>query len=47
MQEQLPVIHLVQEIALMAVRDHVTGLEYNGLPSWGLWNIEELEVDRP
>jgi peptide/nickel transport system substrate-binding protein len=46
-QEQLPVIHLVQEIALMAVRDRVTGLEYNGLPSWGLWNIEELQVQQP
>lgn len=45
-QTQLPVIHLVQEIALMAVRDRITGLQYNGLPSWGLWNIQELEVDR-
>lgn len=46
-QEQLPVIHLVQEIALMAVRDRVTGLDYSGLPSWGLWNIEELQVQQP
>ncbi len=43
-QTQLPVIHLVHEIALMAVRDRITGLKYNGLPSWGLWNIQELEL---
>jgi peptide/nickel transport system substrate-binding protein len=42
-QEQLPVIHLVHEIAVMAVRDRVQGLQYNGLPSWGLWNIQELK----
>lgn len=44
-QDQLPVIHLVHEIALMAVRDRVRGLKYSGLPSWGLWNIQELSVD--
>lgn len=43
-QEQLPVIHLVHEIAIMAVRDRVQGLQYNGLPSWGLWNIQTLNV---
>lgn len=43
-QQQLPVIHLVNEIALMAVRDRVEGVKYNGLPSWGLWNIQELRV---
>ncbi|NJO77096.1 MAG: ABC transporter substrate-binding protein [Cyanobacteria bacterium RM1_2_2] len=43
-QEQLPVIHLVHEIALMAVRDRVEGVKYNGLPSWGLWNLQELRV---
>jgi peptide/nickel transport system substrate-binding protein len=43
-QEQLPVIHLVHEIALMAVRNRVEGINYNGLPSWGLWNIQELRV---
>lgn len=41
-QEQLPVIHLVQEVALMAVRDRIAGVRYNGLPTWGLWNIQEL-----
>ena len=46
-QEQLPVIHLVQEIALMAVRNHVKGVQYNGLPSWGLWNLPELTVEEP
>jgi peptide/nickel transport system substrate-binding protein len=44
-QEQLPVIHLVQEIAIMAVRDRVRGVKYNGLPSWGLWNIQELRIE--
>jgi peptide/nickel transport system substrate-binding protein len=43
-QEQLPVIHLVNDRALMAVRDRVSGLKYTGLPSWGLWNIFELKV---
>lgn len=43
-QEQLPVIHLVNEMALMAVRDRVEGLRYSGLPSWGLWNIQELKI---
>ena len=41
------VIHLVQEIALMAVRNHVKGVQYNGLPSWGLWNLPELTVEEP
>jgi peptide/nickel transport system substrate-binding protein len=44
-QEQLPVIHLVQEMAILAVSDRVSGLNYSGLPSWGLWNIAELKVD--
>ncbi|MBD2772847.1 ABC transporter substrate-binding protein [Iningainema tapete] len=43
-QEQLPVIHLVNDQALMAVRDRVQGLKYSGLPSWGLWNIPELKI---
>jgi peptide/nickel transport system substrate-binding protein len=43
-QEQLPVIHLVNEIALAAVRDRIQGLKYSGLPSWGLWNIDELKI---
>ncbi len=44
-QEQLPVIHLVNEIAIVAVRDRVQGLKYTGLPSWGLWNIPELKIE--
>lgn len=44
-QENLPVIHLVHEIALMAVRDRIQGLKYNGLPSWGLWNVQALQVE--
>ncbi|MBD2021929.1 ABC transporter substrate-binding protein [Leptolyngbya sp. FACHB-36] len=43
-QDQLPVIHLVNDRALMAVRDRVDGLKYTGLPSWGLWNVQELRV---
>jgi peptide/nickel transport system substrate-binding protein len=43
-QAQLPVIHLVHEIALMAARNNVEGINYSGLPTWGLWNIEELSV---
>jgi len=43
-QEHLPVIHLVNETALMAVRDRVQGVKYTGLPSWGLWNIQELKI---
>ncbi len=44
-QENLPVIHLVNDRALMAVRNTVSGLRYTGLPSWGLWNIPELRVE--
>lgn len=44
-QEYLPVIHLVNDSALMVVRDRVAGLKYSGLPSWGLWNIEELKIE--
>lgn len=44
-QAQLPVVYLVNEIALMAVRDRVQGLQYSGLPTWGLWNIERLKVE--
>jgi peptide/nickel transport system substrate-binding protein len=43
-QEQLPVIHLVNDSALMGVRNRLSGLKYSGLPSWGLWNIQELRV---
>jgi len=43
-QAQLPVIHLVHETALMASRDRLQGLKYSGLPTWGLWNIEELRI---
>lgn len=44
-QEQLPVIYLVNETALVAVRDRVQGLKYSGLPSWGLWNIQKLKIE--
>jgi peptide/nickel transport system substrate-binding protein len=45
-QENLPVIHLVNDRALIAVRNSVEGLRYNGLPSWGLWNIQELKMKK-
>jgi peptide/nickel transport system substrate-binding protein len=43
-QAQLPVIYLVNEMALMAVSDRLSGVQYSGLPSWGLWNIAELKL---
>lgn len=43
-QEQLPVIHLVNDRALMVARNTVAGIKYTGLPSWGLWNIQELSM---
>jgi peptide/nickel transport system substrate-binding protein len=39
----LPIIYLVNDRALMAVRNDIKGLKYNGLPTWGLWNIDELD----
>jgi len=45
-QENLPVIFLVNDRALMAARNTVQGLQYSGLPSWGLWNIQELKMKR-
>ncbi len=43
-QEQVPMIHLVHEIAIAVVRDRLQGLQYSGLPTWGLWNIEQLRI---
>jgi peptide/nickel transport system substrate-binding protein len=45
-QEQLPVIHLVNDRALIAARNRVEGIKYTGLPSWGLWNIQELRIGK-
>ncbi|MCL6432832.1 MAG: ABC transporter substrate-binding protein [Leptolyngbyaceae cyanobacterium HOT.MB2.61] len=45
-QEQLPILLLVNDSALMAARHTVDGLKYTGLPSWGLWNIHELRVKK-
>jgi peptide/nickel transport system substrate-binding protein len=41
--EELPIIYLVNDRALMAVRNDIKGLKYSGLPTWGLWNIDELD----
>jgi peptide/nickel transport system substrate-binding protein len=43
-QENVPVIFLVNDRALMAARNTITGIQYSGLPSWGLWNVDELKV---
>lgn len=43
-QANLPVIFLVNDRALMAARNTITGIQYSGLPSWGLWNVDELQV---
>jgi peptide/nickel transport system substrate-binding protein len=43
--EEVPIIQLVNDRALMAVRGNIQGLKYNGLPTWGLWNIDELQSD--
>jgi peptide/nickel transport system substrate-binding protein len=45
-QDQLPVIHLVNDRALMVARNTIDGLKYTGLPSWGLWNIQELRMKK-
>lgn len=44
-QTHLPVIYLVNDSAVMVVRDRLQGVDYSGLPSWGLWNIAELKLE--
>lgn len=43
-QDDLPIILLVNDSALMAARNDLVGLKYSGLPSWGLWNMPELQM---
>jgi peptide/nickel transport system substrate-binding protein len=45
-QDNVPVIFLVNDRALMAARNTINGIQYSGLPSWGLWNIDQLQVKR-
>ncbi len=45
-QDNLPVIFLVNDRALMAARNTINGIQYSGLPSWGLWNIDQLQIRR-
>jgi len=45
-QNNVPVIFLVNDRALMAARNTITGIQYSGLPSWGLWNIDQLQVTK-
>jgi peptide/nickel transport system substrate-binding protein len=45
-QEEVPVIHLVNPIALTAIRNKVTGVKFSGLATRGaLWNLPELKVE--
>jgi peptide/nickel transport system substrate-binding protein len=45
-QEEVPVIHLVNPIALTAIRNKVTGVKFSGLDTRGaLWNLPELKVE--
>ena len=43
-QEEVPMIYLVNEMSLMVARDRIQGIQYSGLPTWGLWNIAELKI---
>lgn len=43
-QEDLPLMFLVHESALMVARDTIEGVKFSGLPSWGLWNLAELKL---
>ena len=29
----------------MAAQSKVSGIQYSGNPTWGLWNIAELKID--
>jgi peptide/nickel transport system substrate-binding protein len=47
-QEQVPVIHLVNPIALSAGRNTVQGIQFSGLDTRGsLWNVYDLKVVEP
>ncbi len=42
-QEQLPFIHLINQLSLVAVRDRVQGVKFSSLGGWS-WNIHELQL---
>lgn len=42
-QEQLPVIYLVNQLSMTAVRDRIQGVKYSAL-SGALWNLYELKL---
>ncbi len=45
-QEEVPVIHLVNSIALSAIRNKIKGIQFTGLDTRGsLWNLPELRID--
>jgi len=44
-QDELPVIHLINSMALSAARDFIQGIQYSGLDNRGsLWNIYDLKL---
>jgi len=43
-QEQLPLIHLVNKLSFEAVSDRVQGVRYSALAGSAFWNIYELKV---
>ncbi|MDX2099300.1 MAG: ABC transporter substrate-binding protein, partial [Leptolyngbyaceae cyanobacterium bins.59] len=42
-QEQVPVIYLVNPLSLSAIRDRIEGIQYSALGG-ALWNIQELTI---
>lgn len=44
-QEHLPLIFLINPLALSAVRDHIEGIKFSALGG-ALWNIEELKLSQ-
>jgi len=45
-QEYLPLIHLINPLALVAIRNHIQGAKPSGLGG-ALWNIHEIKVKDP
>jgi peptide/nickel transport system substrate-binding protein len=44
-QENVPMIYLVNPLVLGAVRNTIQGVRYSAIPDWNsLWNIEDLKI---
>lgn len=43
-QEQLPLIYLVNRLSFQAVRDRVQGVKFSALAGSAFWNLYELKV---